>query len=212
MKHQTLIISGYCLSCLDWSVGGGITLVTSLVIAVIAGLVVLPHRLLHHHDLHPGIDNLITTFTQVLSLSYLSFYKKLSIFSFWTHFFPVGGSSSGISPYCLPSRGWTSREEILSSWCSWCSSWWSPWWSSWWSASLALKGKLLASDLSSLGARAWLSAATRPTKVKRTNCNNNFVSLWVTLSHSEPAAGKFQTLLLKPFYLACKVTSKYNTY
>ena len=53
------------MSCLDWSVGGGVTLVTSLVIAVVAGLVVLPHRLLHHHHLHP-----VLTISDKLDLSH----------------------------------------------------------------------------------------------------------------------------------------------
>merc|ERR1712079_257378 len=39
------------LHLLDWSVGGGVALVTSLVIAVVTGLMVLPYCLLHHHHL-----------------------------------------------------------------------------------------------------------------------------------------------------------------
>ena len=56
---------------------------TSLVIAVVTGLVVLPHGLLHHHDLHPALTisyQHLLQFYLSLSLSYLAFIRNCQYF------------------------------------------------------------------------------------------------------------------------------------
>ena len=60
-------------SCLDWSVGGGVALVTPLVVAVVAGLVVLPHCLLHHHHL----PLILTISSKPTNFSFLTKFKSV---------------------------------------------------------------------------------------------------------------------------------------
>ena len=62
------------ISDLDRGVRSGVALVAPLVVAVLALLVVFPHRLLHHHHLHKKTRNeIISNEAQSLPSGYISF-------------------------------------------------------------------------------------------------------------------------------------------